>query len=273
MPDEAHALAVFIDFENLAVGAEKSASGRSNGRRAGAAARKKTPATASAELFDMKRVLERLVEKGKIVAKRAYADWARFPEYVTPLHELGIELTEIPERGMTGKNSADIRLVVDAMELSYTKEHIDTFCIVSGDSDFTPLVGKLKENGKTVIGLGMKDSTSDLLAANCDEFIYYEDLGRAGTGAPALGDKVPAAKKAAYQLLFDTIDALLRENVDVIHASMVKDTMKRKQPSFTESNYGYRSFTQLLEDAQKSGFITLRKDQRSGTYVVEGFTG
>ena len=262
MPDEAHALAVFIDFENLAVGAEKAT---------GARARSRTPARPA--LFDMKIVLERLVEKGKIVAKRAYADWARFPEYVTPLHELGIELMEIPERGMTGKNSADIRLVVDAMELSYAKEHIDTFVIVSGDSDFTPLVGKLKENGKTVIGLGMKESTSDLLAANCDEFIYYEDLTTTTTAAPPIGEKVPKAKRPAYKLLFETIEALQRENVDVIHASMVKDTMKRKQPSFAESSYGYRSFTQLLEDAQKRGFVVLRKDQRSGTYVVEGFAG
>jgi uncharacterized protein (TIGR00288 family) len=262
MPDEAHALAVFIDFENLAVGAEKAVSARGRSRSAGKPA-----------LFDMKIVLERLVEKGKIVAKRAYADWARFPEYVTPLHELGIELMEIPERKMTGKNSADIRLVVDAMELSYAKEHIDTFVIVSGDSDFTPLVGKLKENGKTVIGLGMKESTSDLLAANCDEFIYYEDLTTTGTSVPTIGDKVPKAKRPAFKLLFETIEALQRENVDVIHASMLKDTMKRKQPSFAESSYGYRSFTQMLEDAQKLGFVTLRKDQRSGTYVVEGFVG
>jgi len=191
---------------------------------------------------------------------------------VTPLHELGIELMEIPERGVTGKNSADIRLCVDAMELSYTKEHIDTFVVVSGDSDFTPLVSKLKENGRTVIGLGMKDSTSDLLAANCDEFIYYEDLG-AGPAAPVLGEAVPRKRRPAFKLLFETIEALQRENVDAMHSSLVKDTIKRKQPSFTESTYGYRSFTQLLEDAQKLGFITLRKDPRSGTYVVEGFAG
>ncbi|MBA4371055.1 MAG: hypothetical protein C0418_05710 [Coriobacteriaceae bacterium] len=256
--EEAHSLAVFIDFENLALGAkQQSAGGRRRIKRA--------------ETFDMKRVLERLLEKGKIVAKRAYSDWSRFPEYVTPLHELGIELMEIPERGMTGKNSADIRLVVDAMELSYAKEHIDTFVIVSGDSDFTPLVAKLKENGKTVIGLGMKDSTSDLLAANCDEFIYYEDIG-AAAGAPTLGDKLPRTKKPAFKLLFETIEALQRENVDAMHSSLLKDTIKRKQPQFTESAYGYKSFTQMLEDAQKLGFITLRKDPRSGTYVVEGFS-
>jgi len=218
----------------------------------------------------MKRVLERLVEKGKVVAKRAYADWARFSEYTTALHELGIELMEIPERGMTGKNSADIRLVVDAMELSYAKEHIDTFVIVSGDSDFTPLVLRLKENGKSVVGVGMKDSTSDLLAANCDEFIYYEDIG-AAAGAPTLGETVPRNKRPAFKLLFETIEALQRENVGAMHSSLLKDTMKRKQPQFSESSYGYRSFTQLLEDAQKLGFVTLRKDTRSGTYVVEGF--
>ena len=257
MPDRSHSLAVFIDFENMALGLTP----RGGGRRA-----KKS------ENLDMKRVLERLVEKGKVVSKRAYADWARFAEYTTVLHELGIDLMEIPERGITGKNSADIRLVVDAMELSYAKEHIDTFAIVSGDSDFTPLVLRLKENGKTVVGVGMKDSTSDLLAQNCDEFIYYEDIG--GTaGAPVIGDTVPRAKRNAFTLLFETVEALQRENVGNMHSSLVKDTMKRKQPQFSESSYGYRSFSQLLEDAQKLGFITLRKDERSGTYVVEGFSG
>jgi len=258
--DEAHSLAVFIDFENLALGAEQSNRGR----------RGRTKAAAPATPLDMKIVLERLVEKGKIVAKRAYADWGRFQAYVTPLHELGIELIEIPERGITGKNSADIKLVVDAMELSYAKEHIDTFVIVSGDSDFTPLVGKLKENGKSVIGLGMKDSTSELLATNCDEFIYYEDIGTP-TGAPAVDTSVPKKKREAFKLLFETIEALQRENVEVMHSSLVKDTIKRKQPSFTESGAGYRSFTQMLEDAQNLGYLTLHKDSRSGTYVVEGF--
>jgi uncharacterized protein (TIGR00288 family) len=257
MSDRAHSLAVFIDFENLALGITPR-----NGRRH----------AKPTDLVDMKRVLERLVEKGKVVSKRAYADWARFSEYTQALHELGIELTEIPDRGMTGKNSADIRLVVDAMELSYAKEHIDTFVVVSGDSDFTPLVLRLKENGKAVIGVGMKDSTSDLLAQNCDEFIYYEDIGGAA-GAPMMGESVPKAKKKAFKLLFDTIEALQRENVGNMHSSLLKDTMKRKQPQFSESSYGYRSFTQLLEDAQNLGFITLRKDERSGTYVVEGFSG
>ena len=259
MAEEAHALAVFIDFENLAIGMESRGK---QGRK------RKTP-----ERFEMHKVLERLVEKGKIVSKRAYADWGRFEDYRTPLHELGIELTEIPERGMTGKNSADIRLVVDAMELSYTKEHIDTVVIVSGDSDFTPLVSQLKENGKTVIGVGMRDSTSDLLASNCDEFIYYEDIGSSTGAVPSVGTDVPPKKRPAFKLLFDTLEALQRENVDAMHSSLVKDTIKRKQPSFTEAAYGYRSFTQLLEDAQSLGFITLRKDPRSGTYVVEGFAG
>src|ERR1700693_2227259 len=163
MPESERSLAVFIDFENLALGFQ--------GRR---------------DRFDIARVLERLVEKGKIVAKKAYADWSRFKEYTAPLHEAAIELVEIPRRSQTGKNSADIRLCVDAMDLAYAKEHIDTFVIVSGDSDFSPLVSKLKENGKHVIGLGMQDSTSNLLRDNCDEFIYYEDLGKAPTLSPTL---------------------------------------------------------------------------------------
>jgi uncharacterized protein (TIGR00288 family) len=252
MAEHERTLAVFIDFENLAIGFK---------HRRGE--------------FDIHKILERLVEKGKVIVKKAYADWGEYKQYTKPLHENAIELIEIPRRQMTGKNSADIRLVVDAMELSYAKEHIDSFVIVSGDSDFTPLVLRLKENGKTVVGVGMKDSTSDLLAANCDEFIYYEDIGgQVGAGAaPTLGDKVPRAKRAAFTLLFDTIEALQRENVGNMHSSLVKDTMKRKQPQFSETAYGYRSFTQLLEDAQKLGFISLHKDERSGTYVVEGFTG
>jgi len=254
--EDTNSLAVFIDFENLALGVKQQPP---KGRT------RKT-----ADQLDMGRVLERLVEKGKIVGKYAYADWNRYSDYVGQLHELGIALTEIPQRGISGKNSADIRLCVDAMELSYTKEHIDTFVIVSGDSDFTPLVSKLKENGRTVIGLGLRESTSDLLAGNCDEFIYYEDIG-APAGAPALGENVPRRKRPAFALLFETIEALQRENVEVMHSSLLKDTIKRKQPSFVESAYGYRSFTQMLEDAQALGYITLRKDPRSGTYVVEGF--
>lgn len=255
MPEQEHALAVYIDFENLAFGVMPKVKGR----------RTKTD-----EKIDMKRVLERLVEKGKIVAKRAYCDWSRFPEYVTPLHELGIELMEIPERKMTGKNSADIRLVVDAMEMSYSKAHIDTFVIVSGDSDFTPLVSKLKENGKTVIGVALKESTSDLLAANCDEFIYYDEIGLS-TEAPKIESDVTATQQPAYQLLFETIDAMQRENVGTMHSSLIKDTIRRKQPQFSERAYGYRSFNQLLEDASNKGYIVIERDPRSGTYAVQGF--
>src|SRR3954452_4768846 len=161
--NEANSLAIFVDFENLALGFQN--------RR---------------DRFDIERVLERLVEKGKIVAKKAYADWSRFGVYTGPLHEAAIELIEIPRRGQTGKNSADIRLCVDAMDLAYSKDHINTFAVVSGDSDFSPLVSKLKELGKHVIGLGMQDSTSELLRDNCDEFIYYEDLGRAPAVVPVL---------------------------------------------------------------------------------------
>ena len=247
MADKANSLAVFIDYENLALGTG--------------------PAP------DMSLVLERLLDKGKILAKRAYSDWARFPDAVSSLHELGIELTEIPDRGMTGKNSADIRLVVDAMELSYTKEHIDTFVIVSGDSDFTPLVSALKENGRTVVGVGIKAATSNLLATNCDEFIYYDDLvSEIEAPAPVIDKSVPKKKQPAYRAVFDAIESLQRENVERMHSSLIKDTIRRKKPQFNESYYGYRSFTALLEEAQKLGYITMHKDARSGTWVVEGFT-
>jgi len=241
-------LAVFIDFENLALGF--------TGRKGAA--------------FDIHRVLDRLLEKGKVLVKTAYADWGSFREYTHQLHESGVELIEIPKRSMTGKNSADIRLCVDAMDLSYSKEHIDTFVVVSGDSDFAPLVAKLKENGKYVIGLGMKGSTSKLLAENCDEFLYYEDLGAAEEPEPAPAErkKIPKEKREVFFLLFDAIRALQRENYGVIYSSLVKDTMKRKRPSFNEASHGYRSFSDLLEDAEKAGYIALKIDERSGTYVV-----
>jgi uncharacterized protein (TIGR00288 family) len=257
--EDAHSLAVFVDFENLALGFDSE---NVKGREP-----KRSRTKKSDEQFDIKRVLERLVEKGKVIVKVAYADWQRYSTYVSALHEAGLELIEIPERGMTGKNSADIRLCVDAMDMCYAKEHIDTFVIVSGDSDFTPLVQKLKENGKTVIGLGMKTSTSDLLATNCDEFIYYEELGGGSKSGPAAAS-IPESKLPAIRLLLDSVRALQRENVGVMHSSMVKDTMKRKTPSFAESRYGYRSFSDLLEDAEKRKLITLRTDTRSGTYVV-----
>src|SRR5262245_30571045 len=248
MPDSDAALAVFIDFENLALGFQN--------RR---------------DRFDIERVLERLVEKGKIVAKKAYADWSRFGQYTGPLHEAAIELVEIPKRSQTGKNSADIRLCVDAMDLAYSKEHIDTFVVVSGDSDFSPLVSKLKENGKHVIGLGMQESTSDLLRDNCDEFIYYEDLGKTKTLSPSIGAQVPETKRKAFELLLESLLALRRENKEVLWSSMVKDTMKRKKPSFNEAYHGYRTFSELLEDAAKEGLLELDTDKRSRTYVVTRF--
>ena len=200
MPDESHSLAVFIDFENLALGYE-----RDGGRRK----------TGGAAKLDIAAILERLVEKGKVIVKRAYADWGRFEQYRTTMHDAGIQMMEIPERGITGKNYADIQLCVDAMDLCYSKEHIDMFCVISGDSDFTPLVSKLKENGKSVIGLGMKASTSDLLANSCDEFIYYEDLGKGPAEPTVTETAVPKAKRPAMRLLIDSIRALQRENKEI----------------------------------------------------------
>jgi uncharacterized protein (TIGR00288 family) len=249
MPEGEHTLAVFIDFENLALGFR----GKRDRR------------------FEIQKVLERLVEKGKLIVKKAYADWADYAEYKKPLHEAAIELIEIPKRALTGKNSADIRLCVDALDLCYSKEHIDTFVIVSGDSDFSPLVSKLKENGKRVIGLGMKESSSNLLVNNCDEFIYYEDLERPLGIPPKIEQDLPEKKKEAFQLLIDSVVALVRENKEVLWSSMVKETMKRKKPSFNESYHGYRTFSDLLEDAEKEGVIQLRTDTRSGTYVIVGF--
>jgi len=249
MAEVEHTLAVFIDFENLALGFK----GKKDKR------------------FEIQKVLERLVEKGKIIVKKAYADWADYAEYKRPLHEAAIELIEIPKRSMTGKNSADIRLCVDALDLCYSKEHIDTFVIVSGDSDFSPLVSKLKENGKRVIGLGMKESSSNLLVNNCDEFIYYEDLERPLGIPPKIEQDLPEKKKEAFQLLVDSVVALVRENKEVLWSSMVKETIKRKKPSFNESYHGYRTFSDLLEDAEKEGIIHLRTDTRSGTYVIVGF--
>src|SRR5262245_48886983 len=246
--DGDHALAVFIDFENLALGF--------NGRR---------------DRFEIERVLERLVEKGKIVGKRAYCDWRRFGQYTGPLHEAAIELIEIPKRHATGKNSADIRLVVDAVDLAYSKDHIDTFVIVSGDSDFSPLVSKLKELGKHVLGVGLAEATSNLLRDNCDEFIYYEDLGKAPSLSNSLTDQVPENKRKMFNLLLDSLLALRRENKDVIQASMVKDTMKRKKPSFNEEYYGYRTFSELLEDAARFGLVDVAKGRQSGTLIVTRF--
>ncbi|MEE8350479.1 MAG: NYN domain-containing protein [Acidobacteriota bacterium] len=243
-------LAVFLDFENLALGFQKS-----------------TPK----KKFEIHKVLERLVEKGKILVKKAYSDWGRFTPYKQPLHDAAFELIDIPKRSSTGKNSADIRLCVDAMDMCYSKEHIDTFVILSGDSDFSPLVSKLKENGKYVIGLATQGAASKLLIENCDEFIFYEELEQGATKPPSLTQKISKEKRPIFQLLIDSVSALMRENKDILHSSMVKQTMKRKRPDFNEGRYGYRAFGDMLEDAQKHGLIVLREDSRSGTYVVSGF--
>jgi uncharacterized protein (TIGR00288 family) len=243
-------IALFVDFENIALGMK-----------------------GNKKAFDVQRLLGRLLEKGRIIVKRAYADWGRYQEFKQDLHEAAIELIEVPKRSQTGKNSADIRLTVDALDLCYTKEHLDTFVIVSGDSDFSPLVSKLKENNKHVIGVGLRGATAQLLSDNCDEFLFYEEL------EPRRPDPMPAAatrkrnvsqqKEEAFGLLLDAIEALLRENKEVLYSSMIKDTIKRKRPAFNESTYGYRTFSALLEDAAEHGIVRITRDERSGgTYVV-----
>ena len=238
-------LSLFIDFENIALGVRD----------------------AQYKKFDINLVLQRLIEKGRIVFKKAYADWTRFPEYKREFHEAAIELVDIPQRGYTGKNSADIRMVVDAMDLVASKGHITTFVILSGDSDFSPLVSKLKENDKSVIGLGVKNSTSDLLISNCDEFIFYEDLVRETRALPSI-ENLPKKQQDVFRLMLDSIQALQRENYDVIWGSMIKQTMQRKQPYFNETYYGYKSFSELLEDAERKGLLSMKKDAKSGGYIV-----
>jgi uncharacterized LabA/DUF88 family protein len=241
-------LALFIDFENIAIGVRD----------------------AHYRKFDVNLVLERLLEKGKVLSKKAYADWSRYSDYKRSFHESAIELIEVPQKSVGGKNSADIRLVVDAMDMSFQKEHINCFVVCSGDSDFSPLVSKLKENNKYVIGLGVKNSTSDLLIENCDEFIFYEDLVRVQQRPmPALTGSLTEKLQDCFGLLVDAVVALQRENKESLWGSMVKETMKRKRPSFNESYYGFRTFSHLLEDAQRRGIVTLRRDQKSGSYVIE----
>jgi uncharacterized LabA/DUF88 family protein len=240
-------LALFIDFENIAIGVRD----------------------AHYRKFDVNLVLERLLDKGKLLVKKAYADWSRYSDYKRAFHEAAIELIEVPQKSVGGKNSADIRLVVDAMDMSFQKEHITCFVVASGDSDFSPLVSKLKENNKYVIGLGVKNSTSDLLIENCDEFIFYEDLVRAQQRPLPVIANVPEKVAECFALLVDSVLALQRENKEVLWGSMVKETMKRKKPSFNETYYGFRTFSHLLEDAQRRGIVSLRRDQRSGSYIVE----
>jgi uncharacterized protein (TIGR00288 family) len=264
-------MALFCDFENVALGVRD----------------------AKYAQFDIKKVLERLLLKGSIVVKKAYCDWERYKEFKATMHEAAFELIEIPHVRQSGKNSADIRMVVDALDLCYTKAHVDTFVIISGDSDFSPLVSKLRENNKYVIGIGVKDSTSDLLSANCDEFIFYDDLVRAQEAkkkqaarkAPA--KSAPGAAKAgeaksgeakgeedkrqeALDFIVETVEALIAErgSDEKIWGSMVKTTMQRRKPGFTESSYGYRSFKELVEDAQKHKLLTVVRDEKSGQYTI-----
>jgi uncharacterized protein (TIGR00288 family) len=254
---EARSLAVFCDFENVALGVRE----------------------AKYAQFDMQKVLERLLAKGSIVVKKAYCDWDRYKEFKVAMHGASFELIEIPHLRQSGKNSADIRMVVDALDLCYTKAHVDTFVIVSGDSDFSPLVSKLRENAKTVIGVGVKNSSSDLLIANCDEFIYYDDLVRQeeqkrratkkrresapqGTGE----DK----KQEAFDVMLATLEALIAERGadEKIWGSMVKQALKRRNPGFNESYYGFRAFSDLLEEAEKKNLIKLESDEKSGGYLI-----
>jgi uncharacterized protein (TIGR00288 family) len=261
-------LAIFCDFENVALGVRD----------------------ARMEKFDIRLVLERLLVKGNILVKKAYCDWDRYKEFKPIMHEAAFELIEIPHARQSGKNSADIRMVVDALDLCYTKEHIDTFVIVSGDSDFSPLVSKLRENNKVVIGVGVKDSTSDLLMSNCDEFIFYDDLVRDQLSSrqrskrppkkketAKAGAKKPAARTEedkldeAISLLMETAEALHNERGDreKLWGSMVKQALKRRRPGFNERFYGVRSFSDLLEEAENRGLMKLALDERSGGYVIQ----
>ena len=258
-------LAVFCDFENVALGVRD----------------------VNHDSFDIEPVLERLLLKGSIVTKKAYCDWDRYKKYKPAMHEAAFELIEIPHIKLSGKNSADIRMVVDALDLCYTKEHIDTFVIVSGDSDFSPLVSKLRENAKTVIGVGVKQSTSDLLMANCDEFIFYDDLvarpapARSKTSKrskkTAKKNRKKAKKKAdpaqeAIDLVLETAEALYAERGDgaKLWGSMIKQTLKRRRPGFNESVYGFSSFSDLLEEAAERKQLDLERDEKSGGYIVRG---
>jgi uncharacterized protein (TIGR00288 family) len=265
MPKNSEAtMAVFLDLENIALGARDA----------------KYPS------FDVAKVLERLLLKGHIVVKKAYCDFERYKDFKRGLHEAAFELIEIPHVRQSGKNSADIRMVVDALDLCYTKGHVDTFAILSGDSDFSPLVSKLRENAKTVIGLGVKNSTSDLFINNCDEFIYYDDLVRkipskarrrppprpaavASEGAPA-ENKGPELNDA-LELIIDTLEALAEERGenDAIWGSMIKQALKRRHPGFNERAYGFKSFNDLLIEGEKRTLWTLRADEKSGGYIVQ----
>ncbi len=263
-------LAIFCDFENIALGVRD----------------------ARMKKLDIRLILERLLVKGTVVFKKAYCDWERYKEFKPTMHDAAFELIEIPHTRQSGKNSADIRMVVDALDLCYTKEHIDTFVVISGDSDFSPLVSKLRENNKTVIGVGVKSSTSDLLMNNCDEFIFYDDLARENESSRQRKQKPAPKKKAAGKksapepdkpkseeeklddavaMVMETAEALQTERGDreKLWGSMVKQALKRRNPGFNERYYGARSFSDLLEEAERRGLLKMSLDERSGGYVIE----
>jgi len=262
-------LALFCDFENIALGVRD----------------------AKYAAFDIQKVLERLLLKGSIVVKKAYCDWERYKEFKKPMHEAAFELIEIPHVRLSGKNSADIRMVVDALDLCYTKEHVDTFVIISGDSDFSPLVSKLRENNKVVIGVGVKNATSDLLIANCDEFIFYDDLVRgaekqrrkkkkATKKASTPAKSAPADEKSdeekqqeAIDLVMEMVEDLFAERgeQDKVWGSMVKQALKRRKPGFNESYHGFKTFGMLLEEAQARKLLELEHDEKSGGYIIRSF--
>jgi len=266
-------MALFCDFENVALGVRD----------------------AKYEKFDIKKVLERLLLKGSIVVKKAYCDWDRYKGFKATMHEANFELIEIPHVRQSGKNSADIRLVVDALDLCYTKSHVDTFVIISGDSDFSPLVSKLRENAKRVIGIGVKQSTSDLLIANCDEFIYYDDLvrereakrGGSRAAAPNAPSRRPAEDERARREEMDarrgkgldmaaaTLEALLEDRADDerVWASVLKEALKRRNPGFSESYFGFKTFGAMLEEAQKHGLLEFGRDEKSGAWVKRRAAG
>ncbi len=255
-------MALFCDFENIALGVRD----------------------AKYAQFDIRKVLERLLLKGSIVVKKAYCDWERYKEFKATMHEAAFELIEIPHVRQSGKNSADIRMVVDALDLCYTKAHMDTFVIISGDSDFSPLVSKLRENNKHVIGIGVKDSTSDLLSANCDEFIFYDDLVReqeakqkraakpakVGKAKPQTAKGEDDRRQEALDFIVETVEALIAErgSDEKIWGSLVKTTMQRRRPGFTESSYGYRSFKELVEDGERHKLLQVVRDEKSGQYTI-----
>jgi uncharacterized protein (TIGR00288 family) len=259
-------MAVFCDFENVALGVRD----------------------AKYAAFDIRKVLERLLLKGNIVVKKAYCDWERYKEFKAPMHEAAFELIEIPHVRQSGKNSADIRMVVDALDLCYTKSHVDTFVIVSGDSDFSALVSKLRENNKLVIGIGVKNATSDLLTSNCDEFIYYDDLVRGSEKQRRTSKKKTAKKTArksaeqfeeekkqtALDLVIETVEDLFEERgeEEKVWGSMVKQALKRRKPGFSEGYHGFRTFGKLLEEAQTRKLLELEFDEKSGGYIIRSFS-